>query len=171
MNIKKLTLTALFIAISFIGSNIKIFGTIAFDSLPAFLGALLIGPWYGAAIGFIGHFFTSMLSGFPFGILVHGIIAVSMAVTMIVFAFSYKVLSSKLNEVLSLVGASFIGTIMNGPVCLAVLYPFLQPVMGHAGIMALLPILTIASLANVVLAVSLFKVLKRVGRTALREIN
>jgi hypothetical protein len=44
MKTKKIVLAALLIALSFIGANIKIMGSIAFDSMPGFLGALILSP-------------------------------------------------------------------------------------------------------------------------------
>lgn len=62
MKLRNLILTALFVALSFVGANMKIVGSIAFDSMPGFLGALILGPLYGAAIGSIGHFLTAATS-------------------------------------------------------------------------------------------------------------
>ncbi len=163
MNLRKLVLVALFIALSFIGASIKIFGTIAFDSLPAFLGALLLGPVYGAIIGFLGHLFTALLSGFPYGIVVHSVIAISMAITMIGFSCTYKFLKNKVSLPMNFVITAIVGAILNGPVALALSYPFLVPLMGGAGTIALLPVLTIAGVVNIIISMVLFSVFKRYG--------
>ncbi len=49
-----LVMVALFCALSAVGANIKIMGSIAFDSLPAFLAAILMGPAAGAIVGALG---------------------------------------------------------------------------------------------------------------------
>lgn len=162
MKTKKLVLVALLVALSFVGSNLKIFGTIAFDSLPAFLGALLLGPAYGAIIGFLGHIFSALLSGFPYGLVIHGVIAASMAITMFGFGFTYKKLQNRVAPAVNLVIAGVVGTILNGPVSLAISYPLLVPMMGQAGVFAMLPVLTITSAANIVFALVLFKALEKV---------
>ena len=47
---KQLVFTALLIALSFIGAQLKVFGTIAFDSLPAFLGTFLLARFTGQSL-------------------------------------------------------------------------------------------------------------------------
>ncbi|WP_369473051.1 hypothetical protein [Secundilactobacillus kimchicus] len=41
--LKRLVLAAMFLALCVIGANLKMMGSIAFDSMPAFLGAILMG--------------------------------------------------------------------------------------------------------------------------------
>lgn len=162
MELKKMILTALFIALSFCGANIKIFGTIAFDSLPAFLAGLLMGPLYGAIVGFLGHIFTSLLSGFPFGIVIHCIIGISMIITMVGFSLAYKFLESRVHIFYNLVITVVIGTILNSPLSLAICYPFLEPILSKQGIFAMLPLLTLASIANIIIAIVLYQHIKKV---------
>lgn len=162
MKTKKLALMSLFVALSFVGSNIKIFGTIAFDSLPAFLAALVLGPLCGAIVGFIGHIFTSLLSGFPLGIPTHLVIAFSMAITMFGFGGTYKLLKAKLSGSLNLIITGVVGTLLNAPISLLLSYPLLAPIMGFEGVMALFPILLLASIANIIIAIVLFKALKKI---------
>jgi len=156
---------ALFIAISFIGSNITVFGTIAFDSLPAFLAALLLGPWYGAAIGFLGHIFTALTSGFPLSIPLHMVIAAGMAGTMLGFGFSYRALTGKIPEKYNLTVTGVIGIILNSPVTLALSVFALAAMAGREaalGLIILLPFLTVTSAVNVAVAIALFLVLRKV---------
>ena len=165
LTIKNLVMTALFIALSLVGSHLKIFGSIAFDSLPGFLAALLLGPVYGAVIGFLGHIFTALSSGFPLSLPLHLVIAVSMAITMLVFGYAYIVLKDKLPEVLSLVLTGITGVILNGPVSLAMSMLTLALLAGREsaiGLLALLPILVIGSAANVLLSLLVFKALEGV---------
>jgi uncharacterized membrane protein len=70
-----------FCALSVIGSFIHLPGpisTVAFDSAPGFFAALYFGPLDGAAVSGIGHIATSIINGFPLGIL-HFPIAIGLA--------------------------------------------------------------------------------------------
>jgi uncharacterized membrane protein len=166
---KTLVIMALFIALSFVGSNIKVFGTIAFDSLPGFLAALLLGPFYGAAIGFLGHLFTAATSGFPFTVLLHAVIAATMAITMLGFGFTYKALKDKVSPFSNFIITGIAGAILNGPVSLACSMGTMALVAGKEaalGLLALLPALILASVANIAVSMALFKPLEKIwGKT------
>lgn len=153
MKTKKLVITALFIAISFIGANIKIFSSIAFDSMAGFLAALMMGPLYGAVVGALGHFLTAATSGFPYTIPVHMIIMLDMAITMALFAVTYKH-ASKINKTAAVVLSSIIGVLINGPISVFML----MPIMGKA-VLPLLPVLTIAALSNIIIAHMIYLIL------------
>lgn len=155
MKTKKLTITAMFIALCFIGANIKIAGTIAFDSLPAFLGTLMLGPVYGAVIGMIGHFLTAATSGFPFGLPAHLMIMCDMALTMALFGMTFKMLRKK-NEMLAYAVSAIVAVIINGPVSVLMLVPLLGP-----GLMALIPVLSGVAAINVVLALVVYKLMPK----------
>jgi len=164
-NTQKLTITALFIAISFIGANISVFGTVAFDSLPAFLAALLLGPWYGAAIGFLGHFFTAMTSGFPLSVPLHLVIAVGMAITMLGFGICYRLLENKASEKLNLAITGAVGTVLNAPVALSLSMAALAIMAGREaamGLLVMLPMLVLVSVVNIVVAFAAFLTLRKV---------
>jgi riboflavin transporter len=75
----RIALLALFIALAAVGANVKIMGSIAFDSLPAFLAAMLIGGKEGAIAGAAGHLFSALLAGFPYTLPMHLAIAAEMA--------------------------------------------------------------------------------------------
>ncbi len=143
-NLRKFILSALFIALSFIGAQIKIFNSIAFDSLPAFLGTLILGPYYGALIGFLGHMFTAWTSGFPFTLPVHIITAFSMALTMVVFYFAHKKFGT--------IVACIFGVLFNGPVALLLSAPLLIPMLKVEGLVMMVPILSLVSFINIFLA-------------------
>jgi len=165
INTKNLVVLALFIALSFVGSYIKIFGTIAFDSLPAFLAALLLGPGYGALTGFLGHLFTALTSGFPLSIPMHLAIAAAMAITMQGFGSIYKALRNKISVTGNLVITGITGLVLNGPVSLALSMCVMAILAGKdaaLGLLAMLPALVLASAANVIISVLLFKVLEKV---------
>jgi len=162
---KNLVIIALFIALSFAGSYLKLFGTIAFDSLPGFLAALLLGPVYGAIIGFMGHMFTALTSGFPMSIPMHIVIALTMAITMLGFGYTYKALIKKVPVLVTLIITGAAGIILNGPVSLAFSMGVLALIAGPdaaLGLIALLPALLIAATANVVISIILFKSLEGV---------
>ncbi|WP_461204673.1 ECF transporter S component [Clostridium sp. DL1XJH146] len=148
-NLRKFILAALFIALSLVGAQIKIFNSIAFDSLPAFFGTLIIGPYYGALIGFLGHMFTAWTSGFPYTLPVHIITAFSMALTMVVFYFAHK----KFGNVV----ACIIGVLFNGPIALLLSAPLLIPMMKVQGVIVLVPILSLVSFINIFLTLIIFR--------------
>jgi uncharacterized membrane protein len=157
---KEIVLTSLFIALSFIGANIKVMGSIAFDSMPGFLGALLLGPAYGAFIGMMGHLLTALLSGFPLSFPVHIVIMIDMAATMAIFSLVYrKVAEDEEFSLKAITLAGVLGVIMNGPVSLLMLTPLLLPVIGLAGMIAYLPVLSGIAALNIVLACLVYKLL------------
>ena len=167
---KILVIMALFIAMSFVGSFIRIFGTIAFDSLPGFLAALLLGPVYGAVVGFLGHFFTALNSGFPLSLPLHIVIAASMALTMYVYGFAYRALKRRLSEKVTLVLTGMVGVFFNAPVSLAMSMAALFFMAGREvalGLLALLPFLLLAAAANVLISIILFKALGKVWEKAI----
>ncbi|KRN96179.1 hypothetical protein IV55_GL001565 [Furfurilactobacillus siliginis] len=137
-------LAALLLALCVVGANVKIMGSIALDSAPAFLGAILLGPWFGAFLGFFGHMVSALLSGFPLTLPVHLIIGFNMAVCMFVFGWLRRHFGkSKLGSVL---GSDVVGYILNVPLEIPLLYPILK-----ATIFALFVPLTVATVANLVL--------------------
>jgi len=163
---KNLVIVALFIALSYVGSYLKLFGTIAFDSLPGFLAALVLGPVYGAAIGFLGHVFTALTSGFPMGPL-HLVIAASMAITMLGYGYTYKALVNRMPVAGALSITGVVGVILNGPVSLALSIGFMAITIGTEaamGLLALLPMLVIAAAANVAFSIVIFKSLSSVWK-------
>ena len=162
---KSLMLMALFVALSFAGANIRIFGSIAFDSLPGFLAALMFGPVYGAIIGFLGHLLTALISGFPLSVPLHLVIALSMAITMLGFGGVYRALREKISMAGNLCITGIVGLALNAPFSLSLSIGALYLMAGREaafGLLALLPFLVFAAVANIVLAMILFKSLERV---------
>ena len=142
---RKLILIALFVAISYIGALIKLPGpmsTIALDSFAGYLAGLILGGSYGGFVAMIAHLFVSMTSGFPLSVPVHAVISIMMFVSV----FSYSKLFKKYNIIV----ASVVGTIINGvlmPLALMIL-----PFMDKGFLISLIPILTVASITNIVLS-------------------
>ena len=157
-NLKKLILTALFIALCFIGGHLKIMGSIAFDALPAFIGTLILGWHWGVVIGALAHMLSALLSAFPLSLPVHLITAVTMAVTMITFYFTFtKVKKTKLPTIVAYILACIVAVIFNCPVALLCTAPLLSmPV-----VLSLIPVLLPASIANVVIAVVIYSALPK----------
>lgn len=169
MDVRANVLTALFIALSFAGANIKVLGSIAFDSMPGFLGTLLLGGARGALIAAAGHFLTALLAGFPLSLLVHIITMGIMAATMAVFGRVYQrfAAGSRFSGRGALL-AAIAAVSINGPAGLLILSPLLMPVIGQAGILALLPLLTGVAALNVLLAVIIYRML---GNVTIKEAN
>ncbi|GAX00474.1 ECF transporter S component [Secundilactobacillus silagei] len=140
--LKRLTLTAMLIALCVVGANIKIMGSIAFDSMPAFLGAILLGPWYGAILGVFGHLVSAALAGFPLTLPIHLIIAVIMGICMFVFGWIRK--NKDQNGLVRILLSDVAGYAITVPIEAV----FLYPIMGKA-ILALFVPLTIATIANI----------------------
>lgn len=152
--LRRMVQMAMFIALSLVGAYIKIpspTGTVAFDSMPGYLAATILGGGPGAIVGFLGHMITSAYAGFPLSIPIHLIIAMQMAITMLLYAW----LSKKVNLIVGVVVAS----VLNGIGAPAILSVF--PEYGIGFFMAMVLPLLVGSVANVVLAAMIYKVLKK----------
>lgn len=141
MNIKKVSLLALMIALSAVGASIKIpavVDSVALDALPALLAAALLGPGAGAITGALGHLLSALIGGFPLGPM-HFLIAPEMAVLVWIFGVFYK--NKKiLAGLLFIVGNAFVAPI-----------PFIF-LMSMGFYIAIVPSLLIGSAINTVLA-------------------
>ena len=158
MKTKKLVLAALFIALSFVGANIKIMGSIAFDSMPGFLGAIILGPYYGALIGALGHFLTALTSGFPLSLPVHLITMVGMGVTMLVFGYVFKYFLSR-NYIVAVILSLTSAVIINGPLLILILSPLLIPILGKTVLIGMVPVLSGVAALNIIMAQIIHKIL------------
>ncbi|MCH4008632.1 ECF transporter S component [Companilactobacillus sp.] len=151
--IKKLTFTAIILALCIIGANIKIMGSVALDAFPAFFGAIALGPIAGAFLGLFGHLVSAMLSGFPLTLPVHLIIGFCMMVTMFVYGWIRKGDRSMKWQYIIL--SDVVGYALNVPLELVLLYPILK----QAVYVYFVP-LTIASVVNIILAEIVYILLK-----------
>ena len=149
----KLVYMSMLIALSFIGSLIKIQGTIALDSMPGFFAALYLGPIAGAIVAGVGHILTSLSSGFPLTLPIHLIITIEMGIVVYLFGIIYK----RFNGLAACVS----GILLNGVAMILVLAPFTTwlglALNGKAFILAMIGPLTIAAAVNVVLAYIIYK--------------
>lgn len=164
MNGRKITYIALFIALSFLGAQIKLVYSIALDAMPAFLAAALLGPVPGAVVGVLGHLLTAFTSGFPFTLPIHLIVAASMGLVCWVFGKGYGKLPWFFNVLLAVflngVGATFVSVLAMQWVGLI---PLWQPMF-----LALVGPLLLASSVNVALGGFLAKLMEKRG--AIKEI-
>lgn len=152
---KQIVLLALFIAMSIVGGYIKlpnpITSSIAFDSLPAYLAALLLGGIPGAIVGFLGHMASAALGGFPLSLPIHILIGIEIAIIMPIFNFCAK----KTNIFVAII----VGILLNGVVCPASL--ILVPGMGIPVFLgSLIPLIT-ASALNIIICTLIFKPIKK----------
>ncbi|HZK10578.1 MAG TPA: ECF transporter S component [Clostridia bacterium] len=90
MKTKKLTIIALLIGLSILGSYITIFMSIALDSLPGFFAALSLGALSGGLVGGLGHFMTALIHGFPLGLPTHILVMFMMFLTCYFLGVFYK---------------------------------------------------------------------------------
>lgn len=158
-NIKTLTMIAMLIALSAVGALIKVFNTVAFDSMPGYFAALYLGGWYGAIVISLGHLLTAITSGFPLGIPIHIYIAIQMALFAYLFRFFYK----RFNTYIAII----IGTLLNGPISALLLVP----VFGWGFFIGWSLPLTVASFINILLATIIYKgIVKMSGERIDREI-
>lgn len=123
---KKLTTLAILLALCVIGANISILGSIALDSFPAFIGAVVLGPVAGAFLGFFGHMISALLSGFPQTLPIHLIIGALMALCM--FLYGWVRIKLKKNRVAASAVSMLVAYLVNVPLDLLLLYPILGQV-------------------------------------------
>ena len=85
---RKLAIMAVFIALSAVGSLIKIpspLGSVGLDSAPGFFTALAFGGWMGFVVIAVGHLLGSAIVGFPLTLPVHLAIAAGMGLCALAF--------------------------------------------------------------------------------------
>ena len=118
MNIRTITTYAILIALCAIGGQIH-FGvySIGFDSSPAFVGALMLGPVAGAVLGALGHIATAASTGFPLSVPIHVAIAIIMAGTGASIGYITKRMTSSFSYIVS----GIVGYIINVGIGIAVI--------------------------------------------------
>ncbi|NLY66134.1 MAG: ECF transporter S component [Tissierellia bacterium] len=150
-SIKTFTAVSMLIALSAVGALVKIFNTVALDSMPGYFAALYLGSWYGALVISFGHIATAITSGFPLGIPVHLYIAVIMAVC----AYSFKFFTERYNSFIGIL----VGTLLNGPIA-ALLF---VPLFGWGYFIGWSIPLAFGSFVNIFLATLVYKGINKVG--------
>ncbi len=155
---KKITLMALFIALSFVGSLIKIpspLGDIGFDSTAGFTATLYFGYIFGATVTMLGYLFITASAGFPLGILTIGV-AVEMFFIAIAYRYFYRI-----NKILGMA----VGIILNG-----ILAPLIVlPVGGWGLYFGLMPSLTVASALNIIASSFIYMALAKIFKSSLKS--
>jgi adenosylcobinamide-phosphate guanylyltransferase len=133
----RLARISVFSALSVIGSFIhppSPIQTVAFDSSPGFFAALYFGALDGALVSGIGHVVSSIVNGFPLGIL-HLPIALGMATA----GATIGLINRRFGPVLAVVAGVAINT------CLVVVA---IPALGWAGVLSFVPFLFLAATLN-----------------------
>ena len=148
---KKIAVCALFCALSAVGAQIHLFGSIALDSLPAFLAGMLLGGMPGAIVGSLGHLLSAFSSGFPLTLPLHLVIAVEMAVVCY--------LTGSVARTKPLWLAAVTGFVLNALVSPLIL--LVWPGMGWSVCLSLLPMLVLGTAINVLAATALAYALKK----------
>jgi hypothetical protein len=151
---KRMARMAIFIALSAVGSFIKIpspTGTVALDSLPGYFSVLAWGYLEGAIVISLGHMLTAATVGFPLSIPLHIIIAVMMIVWAIIFRWT----SEKIHWIIGIVAATF----FNGVAAPAAFIP----IFGEGFFYAMLIPLIVASFVNIAIAGVANQIVKKAG--------
>lgn len=145
MNIKKISLISLFIALSVIGASIKIpaiVSSVALDMVPALTAGALLGSLPGALVALFGHLVSALIGGMPLGPF-HFLIAVEMALLVWLFTFIYGKGKRTIASILFVIGNTFVSPL-----------PFLF-IMGSGFYIGMIPSLLIGAVLNTILALLL----------------
>lgn len=145
--LRKLALMSMAVALAAAGSLIKLpspVGTVALDSWPGYLCALIIGP-EGAWVALAGHLASGFVAGFPLGLFLHAAVAIEMALCALAFRWA----TSRAGAVL---GAA-VAVVLNGVAAPVALLPWL----GRPLVLSLILPLSLAAGVNVALAAMLYK--------------
>jgi hypothetical protein len=92
MKAKKISIFALFIALSAVGAYIKIpavVGSVALDSFPSLIAGVLLGGISGGIVACLGHLLSALIVGFPLGPF-HFIIGMEMFFLVYFFSLVYR---------------------------------------------------------------------------------
>ncbi|SFH32362.1 alpha-ribazole transporter [Desulfotomaculum arcticum] len=150
-NVKRISIIAVFIALSAVGSLIKIpspVGTIGLDSAPGYFVALAFSGPQGAAVIAAGHLLTSAIVGFPLTIPIHLFIAAQMAL----WALTFRWINNKFGIIAAVVAAA----VLNG-----VVSSFTMVLIGGIGaVIGVMPFLVVGSAINAVIAAAGCKLIK-----------
>lgn len=142
---RNLAIMAIFIALSAVGSLIKIpspLGSIGLDSAPGFFAAIGFGPWVGFIVIAVGHLLSSAIVGFPLTLPLHIAIAIGMGLCALVFRWLGR--KGPIWLVVSVVVTSLLNSFGLGLIVL--------PIGGWGMYIASVPSLLVAAVVNLVIA-------------------
>ena len=132
----------IFISLSIVGSFIKIpagIGSLAFDSMPALVAAVIWSPLWGMVVAGAGHLMSAGIAGFPIGPL-HILVALQMAGLIFLFGYFYRKNRPILAIILFLTGNGLIAPFM------------FWKILGLGFVLGIIPGLLAASVLNVFVA-------------------
>lgn len=146
--LKSMLIVAVFSVASFVLSLIKFGGTasIALDAFPGYFVAAYFSPFLGGVVAGIGHFLSAYIAGFPLGSL-HAVIFI----LQFSWACLFGIIPRLFNSIKFIYFSGFLVILLNGcasPYLISFLSPELKPML-----LSLIPILTLASALNVILAI------------------
>lgn len=149
---KRLTITALLLALSVLLANVKfpgILSSISLDAAPALVAAVFLGAGPGMAVGALGHLVSALFGGFPLGGPAHLLVAAIMAGVLLAFTVAYR----RFGRIAG--GICFV-------FCNGVLSPLaMAPLYGFGFFLAMVGPLSAAAGASAVVGLSLCEVLKK----------
>ena len=150
--VKRIAILIIFIALSAVGSLIKIpspVGSIGLDSCPGLFCALAFGYPVGAIVIAVGHMLTSAIVGFPMSLPVHIVLAIGMGILAVVFRFIHqKMKNVDKNGLVGLIIAIIVVTLLNS----FALGLIALPLGGWGMYFAIIPSLLVASAVNTIIA-------------------
>src|SRR5699024_11537028 len=100
LSAKKMSLLALFIALSVIGASFKIpavIGSVALDVFPALFASVLIGKRMGAIVAGLGHILTALFGGMALGPL-HVFVVAELTVIVWIFCVFFLFVLSGIDD-------------------------------------------------------------------------
>jgi uncharacterized membrane protein len=148
----KFTLTSMLVALTAMGSLLKIpaiITSVSLDAFPALLAAAMLGGPAGAVVGALGHLLSAILGGLPLGAF-HVFIALEMALLILLSGYFFQKGKRVSAVVLFIAGNT-----------LAAPLPFIFFI-GKAFYIGILPSLFFGSLLNGILALVLIPRLESV---------
>ena len=142
---RKLAIMAIFIALSAVGSLIKIpspLGSIGLDSAPGFFAAVAFGGWVGFIVIAVGHILSAAIVGLPLPLPVHLAVAAGMGVCALVFRWLGR--KGLVWLVVAVIATSLLNSFGLGLIVL--------PIGGWGMYAASVPSLLVAAVVNLIIA-------------------
>lgn len=147
MKTKDIAIIGILVGLSFILGMVKIAGSIALDSTPAFLAVFIFKDYKGALVGGLGHLLSAVTAGFPLGVPIH----LATAAIMFIMLYVAAILVKKTNIVTGIGFILLVNTFV-APLVVFIAAPFSVEV--YTGF--IVP-LGLATIINLVLALLLYK--------------